>query len=155
VTGRPTKYSPETAERILSALKAGNTLRASAKYVGISEDTLLAWRHRFSAFSAQIDRAEGEAEVLYVAVIAEAARDGDWRAAITWLERRRHDDWRERKTQELTGPGGGPIQTEDVGLNDDDRATRILAIVQRARERTPDAADAATADLDPAAGSTD
>ena len=37
--------------------------------------------------------------------------------------------------RELTGAGGGPIQTDDVGLTDEQRAARVLALLERARER--------------------
>lgn len=57
--------------------------------------------------------------------------------------------------QEFSGPGGSPIQTEDVGLNDDDRADRILALVQRARERAARIADAAESDMGTLTGTTD
>jgi len=107
---RPTKYSQYTADRILSALKAGNTLRAAARYVGITEDTLGNWRKRYSGFSAQVDQAEAEVEVRCVAQIAKSINEGNTADAWKWLERRRHDDWRERKTQEVTGPGGGAIE---------------------------------------------
>ena len=36
---------------------------------------------------------------------------------------------------ELTGKDGGPIETEDVGLTDEERAERINAILDKARER--------------------
>ena len=35
----------------------------------------------------------------------------------------------------LTGSNGGPIQTEDVTLSDDERAARIIAIIDKARTR--------------------
>lgn len=56
---------------------------------------------------------------------------------------------------ELSGPNGGPMLTEDVGLNDDDRATRILAVLERARSRTGRSADGPEPDLGATAGSTD
>jgi transposase-like protein len=111
MAGRPTKYSTETADKILQALRAGNTLRASARYVGVTEDTLINWRKRYSDFSAQVDQAEAEVEVRCVAQIAKSINEGNTADAWKWLERRRHDDWRERKTVDaaVTGPGGGPI----------------------------------------------
>ena len=41
----------------------------------------------------------------------------------------------------LTGPNGGPIQTEDVNLSDDERAKRITAILDKARARRAGQAD--------------
>lgn len=37
--------------------------------------------------------------------------------------------------RELTGAAGGPIQTEDVGLSDAERADRIAALLERAGTR--------------------
>ena len=36
---------------------------------------------------------------------------------------------------EVTGKDGGPVETNDVGLSDGERATRILAILDAARAR--------------------
>ncbi len=41
--------------------------------------------------------------------------------------------WGERS--EVTGANGGPVQTEEVGLSDADRASRIAALFDRARAR--------------------
>jgi hypothetical protein len=133
---RPSKFNSQTAERIIAALKAGNTLRASALYAGVTEDTLGNWRKRYSDFSAQIDQAEAQAEVGHVATLAAAARAGEWRASLAWLERRRHDDWRERKTTELTGSVeiNSPSKLSDAELE-----ARIAELEIRAR-RVPSAA---------------
>lgn len=37
--------------------------------------------------------------------------------------------------QELSGPDGGPIRTEDVSITEEERISRISAIFERARER--------------------
>ena len=49
----------------------------------------------------------------------------------------------------------GSIQTEEVGLSDADRAARILAILQRARERAAGPADGEEPDLDTVTGPAD
>jgi hypothetical protein len=72
---------------------------------------------------------------------------------IFLLKARAPEKYRERVGIEHSGPGGGPIQTE--GMSDDDRATRILAIVQRARERADRIAGSAEPDLGTAAGPAD
>lgn len=57
--------------------------------------------------------------------------------------------------RQLSGPDGGPIQTEDVGICDDDRATRILAVLERARGRAGRSTDGTEPDLDALQGATD
>jgi len=93
MAGRISKYTPERVERIINALRAGNTRGAACHYGGIDHDTLLNWTKRYSEFSEAVSRAEGDAEVAHVANIAKASREGDWRASAWWLERRRHEDW--------------------------------------------------------------
>ena len=73
---RPTKLIPETEERLLLALRAGNTRRAACALASISEDSLAAWLHRFSDFSDAIKKAEAEANAASVARIRQAAAGG-------------------------------------------------------------------------------
>lgn len=46
-----------------------------------------------SAFSMDVERAEADAEATMVACLYEAAQNGQWRAAIAWLERARATTW--------------------------------------------------------------
>jgi hypothetical protein len=43
---RPTKRTPETVERILTALRAGSPRLAAAGYGGINDDTFERWIKR-------------------------------------------------------------------------------------------------------------
>ena len=43
---RPTKLTPDRRARLLSALRGGNTRRASCQYAGIGESTLADWLKR-------------------------------------------------------------------------------------------------------------
>lgn len=90
---RPTKFNDDRAERISSALRAGNTRKASAAYAGISQDTFATWLHRYPSFAESVEKAEADAEVRHVANIAKAAGEGIWTASAWWLERRRHQEW--------------------------------------------------------------
>jgi hypothetical protein len=38
--GRPSKFTGDRVQRLLAAIRAGNTLRAAAMYAGITEDTV-------------------------------------------------------------------------------------------------------------------
>lgn len=110
MAGRPTKYSPERADRILDNLRRGNTRRASALSCGISEDTFQRWCDRNAAFAEDVKKAEAEAEATHVANIARSAQSGNWQASAWWLERKRPDDWRRPPEQvEHAGKDGGPL----------------------------------------------
>lgn len=79
---------------LLVALRQGNTLANAAKQAGITYGTLCRWRRLSVTFNHAVERAEAEAEGLFVNDISMAAREGSWQAAAWWLERRRTPDWR-------------------------------------------------------------
>jgi primosomal protein N'' len=101
MAGRPTKYDAERAERILSALRAGNTRKAACAFGAISDETFANWCRRYLEFLEAVRKAESDAEVRRVANIAKAGNEGDWRADAWWLERRRHQDWGRKDRIEL------------------------------------------------------
>lgn len=98
---RPSKYTPEREARILEALRAGNTRKASALFGGIDHATLDRWLLRYARFADAVQKAEAEAEVAHVANIAKAAQAGNWTASAWWLERRRHADWGRKDRVEI------------------------------------------------------
>lgn len=83
--GRPTKFTPETRQKILTALSNGNTYEASAQYGGVNKDTFREWikqgeadaaagtASEFSEFSDAVKKAEAQAEVASIARIRSAA----------------------------------------------------------------------------------
>lgn len=97
---RPTKRTPEVEQRLLTALRAGNTIAAACRYAGITTETYGQWQRRFPAFSDAVTRAEAESEVALVAYIR-AAATSDWRASLALLERRFPDTWARRERLDL------------------------------------------------------
>ncbi len=60
-TGRPSKYSPERAEAILTALRSGNTRTAAAGAAGIGYATLQRWMATCEQFRSAIEKAAAPA----------------------------------------------------------------------------------------------
>jgi len=109
---RPTKYDETRAKAILDNLRRGNTRRASAGAAGICEDTLAAWLKRYPDFSAEIKKAEWEAETAHVANIGRWAASGNWQASAWWLERKRPEDWKkpaDAPAVSVIGQSDGPV----------------------------------------------
>jgi hypothetical protein len=100
---RPSKMTPETVERILNALRAGNTRRAAAGYGYVDEGTFERWMRRYAGFAGEVHLAEHEAEVAVVSNLLSQVQSGDVRACIFWLERRRPDTWGRRDHVDTTG----------------------------------------------------
>lgn len=90
---RPSKRTPEREKRIMEALSAGASRKASAEYAGINEETLIAWMKRYLDFKSAVIEAESKVEVSAIVSVRKAWMDGDWRAAIEWLKRRRSKEW--------------------------------------------------------------
>jgi Transposase len=144
---RPTKLTPKAKERIIQSIRAGNHVEPACRAAGIAPSTFYSWLARgerepagiYGAFCEELRLAEAEAEVHAVALLRRAMPD-DWRAALAYLERRHPDRWRRRTSTELTGKGGGPIQTDHrpaidlTKLSDDE--LRILEDLHERASRT-------------------
>ncbi len=97
---RPSKRTPEVETAILNALRVGNTRTDSALAAGIGIGTLGAWCRQYPQFRADVERAEAEARLRFVGIIATAARTS-WQAAAWFLERRVPEYWARRERVEV------------------------------------------------------
>lgn len=104
---RQTKYNQDRHDRIIAALRGGNTRRASAWAGGIDQDTFNRWLGRFAEFADAVKEAEADAELAMVERVRTAANE-QWQAAAWWLERKMKRDWSNR--QEITGEDGAPVR---------------------------------------------
>lgn len=120
--GAPSKFTPETVQKLVQAIRLGATYELACKSAGISYQTFNEWRkgRRFpkgttklqkSEFCDALERAEGDAAIQWLAKIEKAANDGAWQAAA-WKLERRYPDTYGRRVNEHTGRDGGPIQHE-------------------------------------------
>ncbi|MHC4136107.1 MAG: hypothetical protein ACYS0K_14095 [Planctomycetota bacterium] len=94
--GRPTKLTPEVQERVVSALLLGNYRSDAAHFAGVDKATLRRWLARgaeesdsfYGVFRETVLEAESRAKVTAMGCITRAVREGDWRAAAWFLERK-------------------------------------------------------------------
>jgi hypothetical protein len=130
------KRTPEREKAFLDGLRTGLTREASASRVDVDRTQIWRWIERFATFRNAVTRAEAEAEARFTSTMAQAAaphevvettttqgpdgtvtktvirREFDWRAAESWLKRRRRADW------------GDSL---DVKRIDDDTLLRLIA----------------------------
>lgn len=100
---RPTKFTDERADKIISAIRVGATFRLACQYGGITEETFSQWRKSKPEFSERVKEAEGAGAVGWLAVIEKAAPK-NWQAAAWKLERRYpHEYGRTVQEQEQSG----------------------------------------------------
>ena len=87
--GRPSKYQPATAKKILRGIAEGLSRSAAAASAGIAESTFFEWQREFPEFSQSIKKADAACQLKCLRSIACAARSPHhWQAAAWLLERR-------------------------------------------------------------------
>ncbi|GAB2468186.1 hypothetical protein GCM10027187_40470 [Streptosporangium sandarakinum] len=158
--GRPTKLTPELADRFVQALEEGNSIRRAAALTGITRSTAHAWIAQgeaddappeFSDFSDRVTRARTRVMGdLFNAAMQDAIGgveikrtvrpDGseetqvtppNGKVALQMMALLDPEEWLPRKAVELSGPGAGPVEVSHQA----DVVEGILARVRAARER--------------------
>lgn len=138
--GRPTKFKAEFVKQAAKLASLGATDREAAEFFDVTESTLHLWKHTHPEFSEALkvgkETADSRVEQsLYrralgyshdaVKIAVNAAGEvtqvpftehhaPDTTAAIFWLKNRKPAEWRDVKAQELSGPGGEPIQVREI-----------------------------------------
>ena len=136
--GRPSKLTPEVQKRLCDAVSAGNYYEAACEYAGVDYSTFRRWMEQgeaaktgvFREFCDAVKKADADAEVRVVAQWRQHMPD-NWQACRDFLARRYPARWSEKTHQEITGPGGGPIEVRV--MTDEQRAAalnRLLATVE-------------------------
>jgi transposase len=125
--GRRTKLTPELADEIAQTIESGNYAETAASASGIHKATFYRWLERgenassglYKDFHDAVRRAEALAEARAIRVVQDAMPK-DWKAAMTYLERKFPERWGRRERHEHSGPGGTPIQVIEVAGGDSD-----------------------------------
>ena len=132
---RPAHWDKRVSAAYLRIM--GKTQKQAAEAVGRNERTLREWEGEDSWAAAR-----AEAEERWCADGLDLARQTIHRGvranpdlAKWFLERVDPRFAPPKQRTEHTGRDGGPIQTEEVVLSDDERAARIAAILDGARAR--------------------
>jgi hypothetical protein len=116
--GRPSKYEPRFCEMVMEDMAKGFSLTAFAGLIGVNRDTIHAWMKEHPDFSEAVTRAKAARLRNWeeVALKMRTTGGGPGGATITvfGLKNMGDDEWSDRHSLELSGKGGGPIETSDV-----------------------------------------
>lgn len=146
MAGRKTKLTKELIKEAEKLLRAGNYAVTVCEYLGIHESTWYKWLQEGATANQGLKRelfesvkkAESTAEIRNVNIIQKAAED-DWRAAMTYLERKFPDRWGRKERVEASiehsGKNGGPIKTEQT-INLDTLSDQELAALESILEKS-------------------
>jgi len=132
------KLNDETKQRLVEGIKLGLSNKLAAQYAGVSESTFYAWRQRGQAgepayleLLESIKRAEAESAAHCLAVIKDAAQQGNWTSAA-WLLERRHG-YRKEQLEQLE-----PEVTAEDHMVDPNTAEGREAIISHVSELPED-----------------
>ena len=144
--GRPTKLTPDLQQRVVTLIQGGNYMETAAAAVGICKASLYKWLKRgarsnsgiYRSFVDAVEKAAAEAEMRDVIRIDQAIEQGVWQAAAWRLERKHFERWGRRERREITGPGGGPIQSEqrvrpDLSSLTPQERVQLATLLQKAK----------------------
>lgn len=120
--GRPTKLTPEIAERICSALRIGASIDIAAHHAGVHRDSIYRWLQRgeqefkgaYAAFFEQTQRARADCQISALAIIKKASLAGDVKAAMFLLERRFPGDFGPRNHHQIEARVDQKVSVEDA-----------------------------------------
>jgi hypothetical protein len=144
--GRPSKYTPETLERLIGAINDGLSLKQSCLAAGISEATLGRWREEHPELEPQLTEAREVCRQKALANIRAAGNAGDWRASAEFLRLSFPKDYRQgsnTRVEVAATAQTGVVITEEqrkrlIELRvkmDEERQREIAAAVEAERRR--------------------
>lgn len=115
MAGRKTKLTKELIHEAANLIKAGNYTETVCQYLGFHKSTWYRWMAEGEnaksglkkEFYLEIKSAESFAEISNVNVVRKAAQEGNWQAAMTFLERKFPEHWgrREKVSADLNHSG--------------------------------------------------
>lgn len=133
---RPSKFKPEFVGQAEKLCKLGATDQEIADFFEVDVRTLYRWKGEYEEFCQALKSGKTEADnrverslfarangyehdevdirVVGGGIVQTPIRKyypPDTTAAIFWLKNRKPEEWRESKAVELTGKGGGPVET--------------------------------------------
>lgn len=129
--GRPTKYDPSYCDVVVELGKDGKSVAQMCAHFDIARSTIDQWAVDNPEFSEALSRAKVHAQAWWEEQGVKGMTSDKFNAAV-WkksVEARFRDDYTERREHELTGKGGGPIETSDV--TPAKRKAAIAAILAR------------------------
>ena len=134
---RPSKYKPETGDRICQMLAGGQSASKACKSVGVSLMSMYRWLREHEEFRDNYARArEDQADTFADEMCDIADEEEDVQRAKLKIDARKWvaarmkpKSWGDRSAIEHSGPNGGPIESKDVTERDaEEFASRIAGL---------------------------
>ena len=117
--GRPSGYKPEYCQRVVELGAQGNSPLQIAAELGVLRENLYNWADQHPDFFTAFTKAKELSQKWWedagkAGVFAEKFNSQVWKFTMA---NRFKNDWAERRVQEVSGPEGGPIQTQSLDVS--------------------------------------
>ena len=116
--GRPTKYDPAFCDQVIELGRDGASKAEMAAELGVARSTFTLWENEHDEFSVAVkvanDLAQGWWEKKGRSAVFGEVPNFNATAFIFTMKNRFQDEWRDKVTNEHTGPNGGPVQVEKI-----------------------------------------
>ena len=114
--GAPSKYKSEYCNLVVEEMEQGKSLTAFAAEIGVCRSTISNWMDEHDDFLVAVKKGMAKCAAWWEARCRQIAMGGDGNptSVIFGLKNMAPDDWREKITQEHTGPNGTALQVNFV-----------------------------------------
>ena len=132
-SGGPTKYKPAYPDDVKEHLAQGYTLASWAGTVGVCRETCYNWANKHKEFinAIKIGRAKGQLVWEKRLETQALTNAGNTASIIFAMKNLYKDDWADKIINEVSGPDGKPIQTEEVS-----GSSKLTAYLEAIAERS-------------------
>ena len=144
--GRPSKYKPEFCEKIIEvAQRGGSITRMAIEGCGVEKATMYDWAEAHPEFSNALTRAREISQLWWEKKAEENVDNPKFNAALWKMNvasRFREEYGETKKSLEISGPNGGPIETKATVIEAksmDDNVREALRYALQAVDRTTSA----------------
>lgn len=109
--GRPTHYTPELGERILSLMEEGLSLTAAAAECDVHRQRVYEWEDRHPEFAEEVMLGRAKRQAFLERRLMSAADGPIVTSSIFALKNTNPDDWRDKR--EVEHSGGVEVSTKE------------------------------------------
>lgn len=128
--GRPTDFTPELGEQILELMKGGLSLAAAAADLNVHRQRVYEWVERHEEFADTVKLAQAKRQLFLERRLLSADAGPVVTSTIFALKNAGAEDWRDKQEQVVSGPDGGPVQSETTHKLDAQSVALLQALVE-------------------------
>lgn len=112
--GRPTKYDPAICARVVEMMAEGASRTEVCADLDICYETFQRWQVTHPDFSEAVKKGLQLCQAWWEREGRKNLKDRDFSYTGWYMNMKNRFGWQDKQSTELTGPGGGPLQVQQV-----------------------------------------